>query len=127
MKGNKHFYIRPNVFPFDIMVSIEESDKKLIKRFNKYGFKPSDYSELLNMPESTNGRCVMLPSNQTVIRLKIQPTKHQMAGVISHEVFHAVSLIMELIGMPLKVFISCEAYAYLTGFITEEIYKNIEL
>jgi hypothetical protein len=29
--------------------------------------------------------------------------------------------------MPLKVFISCEAYAYLTGFITEEIYKNIEL
>ena len=122
-----YFIIKLGVYPFDVMVSIDESDEIISKRLIRYGVTLDAMSEILNMPDTARGRCAMLPSNQTVIRLKTQPKKYDMMSVISHEVFHAVAFIMDRIGVKLEVSISDEAYAYCIGFLTTEIYKKLNL
>lgn len=46
-------------------------------------------------------------------------------GILAHEVFHVVCFIMEHVGMKLHDS-SDEAYAYLTSYLTEEIYTILE-
>ena len=122
------FFIIPlQIYPYDIMVSIDEKDESLRNRLVKYGSTKEDCEELMNLPDTTRGRAVMLPSNQTVIRLKMLPKKYDMMSVIAHEVFHATTFILHRIGMKLELFVSDEAYAYLLGYITTEIYKKIKI
>ena len=109
------------------MISIDETDEILLKRLIKQGNTKEDCEPLLNMGETVRGRCVMLSSNLTVIRLRKQPKKYDMMSVISHEVFHATSFILERIGMKLEVLVSDEAYAYMIGFLTTKIYKKLEI
>lgn len=45
-------------------------------------------------------------------------------GTLAHEIFHAVTFILTRIGMSLTNE-SDEAYAYLIGYLTKEIYKHI--
>lgn len=126
-KYKGQFFIIPLVvYPFDVMISIDESDEVLLKRLLSYGEPKEDCEGLLNLPETTRGRCVILPSNRTVIRLKTQPKRHEMMSVISHEVFHATTFILERIGMKMEVMVSDEAYAYLIGYLTNEIVKKIK-
>lgn len=122
------FFIIPlQIYPFDIMVSIDEKDEVLRNRLIKYGSSIEDCEELMNLSDTVRGRAVMLPSNQTVIRLKMLPKKYDMMSVIAHEVFHATTFILHRIGMKLELFVSDEAYAYLLGYITTEIYKKIKI
>ena len=122
------FFIIPlQIYPFDIMISIDEKDEVLRNRLIKYGSTIEDCEELMNLSDTVRGRCVMLPSNQTVIRLKMLPKKYDMMSVIAHEVFHATTFILHRIGMKLELFVSDEAYAYLLGYITTEIYKKIKI
>ena len=122
------FFIIPlQIYPFDIMVSIDEKDEVLRNRLIKYGSSIEDCEELMNLSDTVRGRAVMLPSNQTVIRLKMFPKKYDMMSVIAHEVFHATTFILHRIGMKLELFVSDEAYAYLLGYITTEIYKKIKI
>lgn len=122
------FFIIPlQIYPFDIMISIDEKDEVLRNRLVKYGSSIEDCEELMNLSDTVRGRAVMLPSNQTVIRLKMLPKKYDMMSVIAHEVFHATTFILHRIGMKLELFVSDEAYAYLLGYITTEIYKKIKI
>ena len=125
--SGSYFIIPLQIYPFDVMISIDESDDVLEKRLMKYGSTKEDCSELINLADTVRGRCVMLPSNQTVIRLKKLPKKYDMMSVISHEVFHATTFILHRIGMKLELFVSDEAYAYMIGFLTTEIYKKIKI
>ena len=122
-----YFIIKLGVYPFDVMVSIDETDETILKRLIKYGITKEESGELLNLAETVRGRCVMLPSNQTVIRLKTLPKKYDMMSVISHEVFHATSFILSKIGMKMELFVSDEAYAYMIGFLTTKIYKKLKI
>lgn len=122
----KYFIIPLVVYPFDVMVSIDEPDHILLKRLIKYGNTQEECSELLNMRETSQGRTVMLPSNQTVIRLKTQLKKYDMISTMNHEVFHATTFIMHTIGVRFELFKSDEAYAYLIGYLTREISKRIK-
>jgi hypothetical protein len=122
------FFIIPlQIYPFDIMVSIDEKDEVLRNRLAKYGSTKEDCDELMNLSDTVRGRAVMLPSNQTVIRLKTLPKKYDMMSVVSHEVFHATAFILDKIGMKMELFISDEAYAYMIGFLTTEIYKKLKI
>lgn len=124
-KGS-YFIIPLVVYPLDVMVSIDETDNVLLKRLLSYGETKEDCEGLLNLPETTRGRCVMLPSNRTVIRLKKQLKKQSFMSVMSHEVFHATTFIMDRVGMKLEINVSDEAYAYLIGYLTNEICKKIK-
>lgn len=124
---NTFFLIPIEIYGFDIMVSIDEPDDKLRNRLIKYGSTYEDCEELMNLSETVRGRCVMLPSNQTVIRLKVLLSKYEMMGVIAHEVFHATTFLLHKIGIKFDLNVSDEVYAYLLGYITTEIYKKIKI
>lgn len=127
MMTSRYFIIKLNVYHFDVMISVDETDETLLKRLIKNGNTKEDCDSLLRMRETTRGRCIMLPSNQTVIRLVTQPKKYDMMSVISHEVFHATAYILDRIGMKLEVYTSDEAYAYMIGFLTTKIYKKLKI
>ncbi len=113
--------INLHIYPFDVYVSINQTDKELVKSMS--GQDMTDSECLFNLPKSTIGRAVMLQSNLSVIRIK--SNKEIPHSVIAHEVFHIVTFIMERIGMELVIMKSDEAYAYLIGYITQEVYNII--
>jgi hypothetical protein len=47
-----------------------------------------------------------------------------LANILSHEIFHATDQVLENVGMSLTSG-SEEAYAYLTGYITEKLYEQL--
>lgn len=104
------------------MVSIEETDAKLNKSLGAYGI---EWHDSLQMKENVKGRMVMLDGNQSVIRLPSKPKTPEDYGYLAHEIFHAVEFLFERIRLPHSID-SGEAYAYLIGYITTEIYKKIK-
>ena len=127
MKG-KNFIIPLGTYPFDVMVSIDEADdqlKKLLKKLNV----PQDYIDGIQpMVESVRGRHILLENNQTIIRLKIAGRdKYEVIGNISHEVFHAVTVLFDRIGMRFCLESSDEAYAYAVQYLMTAICRELKL
>ncbi len=89
------------------------------KEMERLGIKDEPYPE-------THGRCTRFikDSDHTVI-ICINPreetTEVQVVGLIAHEASHAVDYICEDIG---EVSPSSEFKAYLTQFITQNVYEN---
>lgn len=121
-----NFIIPLVIYPFDVLVSIGETNKEIKKCLLKYTNITDEDIELSQFKNHTiTGRSAMFSSNQSLIRLKYYPTEAKDFGVLQHEIFHCVTVIMDAIGMKFKVFKSDEAYAYLIGYLTTEIYKKI--
>lgn len=119
----KSFEVIPLViYPFDVCISINQSDKQLRKSMN--GQDMTDSEGLFDLPKTTSARTVMLPSNLTIIRFKVH--KDIRHDHIAHEIFHAVTFIMERIGMEFIIMKSDEAYAYLIGYITKKVYEILK-
>lgn len=124
---SKNFIIPLVIYPFDVMVSIAQSDDDLKKEILKYKGteEVKNNFDMCKWNSPTNrGKTVCMGGKQTIIRLRYYPRTPEYKGVLSHEVFHAAHFIMENLEMPL-----CnkndEAYAYLIDYITKEIYKKI--
>lgn len=117
----KNFVISLVVYPFDVMVSLGESDEELRRSLKKVDTEWED-----NMQCTGIGRFYMNDRNQSIIRLSVYPKSNEDYGTLSHEIFHAVTHILDRIGMRLILLKSDEAYAYLTGYLTTEIYKKIK-
>lgn len=110
---SSNFIIPLVIYPYDVMFSIGQSDYELENNLKNFGLNIIDE---LKLPTSTKARTYQTESNQTIIRLR----EEYSFGILAHEVFHAVSLILNQIGMPLEVFVSDEAYAYLIQYIIEQ-------
>lgn len=123
MKSKKvkpiNFIINGGIYPFDIMVSVDESDEVLFKRLRNSGVEDTEW-EGVKMSVTATARTVMFPGNQTLIRLKSPLSP----GVVAHEAFHATAFIFSRIGMKLEIESSDEAYAYMLNYIVDEIYKG---
>jgi hypothetical protein len=114
------FTVNYTVYPFDLMIFVNEPYKNIKKTLKKR--LPIDFETKKRIKElkgEFEARTVMFPGRQTCIVFK--STKH---NVIVHEVFHAVEFLFRSIDIPLTLE-SGEAYAYLIGYITDEIYKKI--
>ena len=109
------------------MPSVLDRDWETLRsRLLKFGNTDKEIKKLMNMPGI--GRYVLLKhTNNSVIRLKSLPDKYRFMGTISHEVFHAVTVINKYIGNKMKIGVSDEAYAYCVGRLCELIYKNLNL
>lgn len=118
-----NFIVSYQVYPFDLMVSIGETDEKLKAKLTSKGLP---WHEDLSLDEMKDGCCCMYEGNQTLLRLRKKPATAYEYGVLMHEIFHCVDLLMKTIGVKLTDD-SNEAYAYLTGYITEQIYKRARL
>ena len=122
MKKNGYYkVIKLDIYPFDIMVSIDESDDVLSKRLLKFGNEVNEIESLLNMGSTVSGRALMLRSGQCVIRLRKSRDKCNFIGVITHESFHITTFILERVGVVFDMDTSDEAYAYLLGYITSRV------
>jgi hypothetical protein len=118
------------VYPFDVLLSIDQEDKQLINYCVKGGVSKEELeeAEMLNLPETTKAKAVMFQNNLTLIRLKtIEVEKCELQGYIAHEAFHITTFIMQTIGMKFSLKYSDEAYAYLLGYLVQEINKRIKL
>jgi hypothetical protein len=121
MKKKKLNFIIPLIiYPFDVMVSLGQSDKALKADLLKYDIEWDD-----NIKCVGKGRFVLFFTNQSLIRLSIYPKTFEDYGALQHEVFHCVTMVLDRIGMKFIPRKSDEAYSYLIGYLTTEIYKII--
>lgn len=121
-----NFIIPLVVYPFDVIVSFGQTNEEVEAHFAKDNLTGDDISLATITSITVKGRTVMFSTNQTLIRCTEIPKTPKEYGNLQHEIFHAVTFIMERIGMKLVLMKSDEAYAYLIGYLTTEIYKRIK-
>lgn len=123
---NINFIVYMQVYPYDLMVSINQTDIELGKCLDKYGPLPVD--EINNCRYSSDrctGRYVMFSNGASLIRMRKLPITPEDYGTLAHEITHVVVTLLDTIGMKLKINTSDEAYCYLAQFLTENIYKQL--
>ena len=120
MKPIKEFQIIYYVvYPFHLAISYHHSFNELEKALQNV--LPEDVWYQIKEFENTEvGKTIMFTSGQTCIWFK-----ETTYSTISHEIFHAIDFLMRRIGCKLTPS-SDDAYAYLIGYITTEIYKNLK-
>lgn len=122
LKNNKiNFKIPLHVYPFDVMISIGQSNENLAAAFKRNAMDDTGY---FNKP-ITKGRASRLISNHFLIRYRSYLSVDH--ATVAHEVFHITTMIMEFVGMPLNLDHNDEAHAYLAGYITQSIYKKLKI
>lgn len=130
-KGS-NFIIPLIVYPFDIMVSISQSDEAFRAAIVKH-LPPDclldleDDPDILRLGNTMQGRTLNLRTGyQTIMRLKDYPHGPRGHAIVAHEIFHAVSFVLWRVGLPLEVMKTDEAYAYLIEYVTGEFYKHLQ-
>lgn len=118
-----NFVIRLIPYSFDLMVSIDQTDKQLHTNLKRYGV---EWDDSLSMSPTNTGKAVMLPSNHVIVRIKKKHrNKYRVMAVVAHESFHAATFILDQLGFKFMLEVSDEAYAYLLDYIAGEIYKKL--
>lgn len=127
-ESGTYFIVNLGIFPFDIMFSVDEPDSVLMKRLRKFGMGDNDILKYFSGCENSNGRTVIFENNTTIVRI-MQNKKSNLSihGTIAHEIFHAVTFILDEIGIKFSIGISDEVYAYTIGYVTEVVYKELGL
>lgn len=110
------------IYPVVLHITFGHTDEELKKHIAKIGH---EWSELLELKPHWYGMCTKTNRGAFVIRLEQYPVTPKDYGYLQHEILHATVGILSDIGLKLTDE-SEEAYTYLTQFITEEIYKQIE-
>lgn len=131
MKNKKPivFIIKNEIYTFDVLVSIGETNEQFVKTISKK-LPNSAVDELVEDPSiiqfgpTTQARTMMFETGQIVIRLRERPRVSTDHGIIAHEIFHVAEFLFRHIKMPLTPE-SSEAYAYLIGFLTTKFYEKI--
>ncbi len=113
------------IYPFDVLISFNQTDEELGKVLRRLGVKEHEDVNWKMERVTGVGRTCRFEHGGTMIRLKNFPDSSFDYGCLNHEIFHAVCYIMDAVGMPLQVGVSDEAYAYLIGYLTQEIMKAI--
>lgn len=122
--------IQIGLYPFDLIISFNESDKQVKKALKKFNITPKNNKETtifdMDKYKTKIGRMVMFIGKQTIIRLNFMPklTNPFEMGLLQHEIFHTVGFFMSEIHTPLTDD-THETYAYLVQFLTEKIYTEL--
>lgn len=116
-KKGKNFIIPLVIYPFDILVSINETDDHIREHFKKYEIEEGNFFE----GRITTARTLQFETGQTIIRFYTWESCTM--ATVAHEIFHAVTLILDRVGMPFDIEKNDEAYAYLIGYVTQEFYN----
>lgn len=124
-----NFIINLQVYPFDLMVHF--GDPQIM--FNKLRDLISRESLLdieLDFERGVGvGRTMMDKETGAVVLWMREPWSDDFSpesfGTLSHEIFHAVELVFDRIGITLSDD-SSEAFAYLIGFITRQVHENLK-
>jgi len=121
-KIKPYYFIVPLVvYPFDVLVSIGQSDDELKEVLLKHEIK---WEKIIKLDGT--GRYILLKGNQSIIRTKNIVSTCEDYGILQHEIFHCVTYILDRIGMKFNLHESDEAYSYLIQYLTEKIYENLK-
>ncbi len=116
-----NFIVPLVVFPFDVMISLGESDEQLKKQLSRFhGCEWDDKMKCVGL-----GRFFMNETNQSLIRLWNYPKNCEEYGTLQHEIFHCVTHICDRMGLKFKLGVSDETYCYMVGYLTAKIYEKI--
>ncbi len=121
--NEKGFVVNLAVYPFDILVWFGEDIAKMGKKLKKH-ISSAEVDELLAQ-DFDRGKTCLFSTSQTVLWLPKPPQDAGDMAALNHEIFHAVSLILNKVGMKLDD--SEEAYAYLIQYVSEQIYRKLPM
>lgn len=120
-----------HIYPAQVLFSFNEETKDVIRQLKKlYPLKVIaemnlallDYSE-----DMEAGLYIGFSNCICVIRMRKIPRKAGELATLQHEICHvAMYLLTDRMGMP-HVKDSTEAFAYLTSYLTEQVYQNLPL
>lgn len=123
-----HFTIPIEIYETNLLVSVDAKDEEFIKYAEHEGWLREDYQQCLNLQSQDLGVTSLVTPSRLIIRLKLyKEDKYAKLNLISHEVFHAVTILLYDKGMKLHINVSDEAFSYLLGHIVEEICKKLKL
>lgn len=123
----ENFTISFPMYPFDLMVSIGEENSELHTKLKDIHNIQDRYLFLSDFKGELNPARYALWQDASLflLRMKELPRISKGFGMLAHEICHIVNWSLEEVGMKLDCEASGEAYAYLTGYLTEEIYKGL--
>lgn len=112
------------IFPFDIRFSFGETDEE-VKRFLKRNeIDPSKLSKVIYA--NTEGVAAVFEGESlSIVRLPNVPKTPFEFAALQHEITHMVMLILHQAMETPHNMDTTEIYAYLTDYITEQVYKRI--
>lgn len=112
-------------YTYNLLVSIGQSNKELRKTIADYKIK--DTTDFVGYEGHTCPAAYAIwPANLTAaIRLKGLPRTSNNYAALAHEICHVVLGVMRGVGIRATSGDADEAYAYMTSYITENIYENI--
>lgn len=122
-----NFIIKCHIYPFDVMVSIGETDEQVGKHLDKHlpdMLTEDEINSCRYTRDISRGEAVMFGCGASFLRIRKLPSTPGEFGTLAHEIFHIATFIMNAVGMKLKLRVSDEAYAYLIGYLTKEIYER---
>ena len=120
-KPNKlNFVVNTGVYPVDIMVSLGETDIEFERKLRRFTYIKDHQVKMKG-----SGRCVFLDNGACYIRLWNYPERSSDFGSLSHEILHAVFAVLGYVGVKFEDNISEEAFTYLIGYLTNQIYKKL--
>ncbi len=120
----KRFTISVPIYLIDVIVSFGETDAEVKEYLTSIGLTKKEVKPSM-LKDKSDGIALMYSNNNLLLRLKKLPETYYYLGVLHHEIFHVVTLIMNKLSMKFELYKSDEAYAYLLEYITVEIYKEI--
>lgn len=120
------FIVPMAIYSTDILVCLGHNDQEccaVLDRFEETGHLDS-HNWKLYWETKVVGKAVILKNNAIMIRTRDFPATCKDYNTLSHEIFHAVELLMIRIGASLDES-SSECYAYPIGYLTEKIFQQI--
>src|ERR1700761_7847856 len=116
-----------HIYPVNVIFSFNTTNEQVKKILLKEGVPKKDIRKNIHkMGELTGGKWAFYREELLgVIRMHTIPATSRDYSILAHEIFHMAATIMEQIGMSLEVGVSDEAYAYLTSYLTEQVYTKL--
>ena len=116
--------IKGTVYPFDILVSINQTDDEFYSEVSHLSDDNLE-SVFLNLDETVLARSYITKNNVSIIRFMNLDKENIPHGLISHEALHITSYILKRVGIDFS-FETEEAYAYFLHHIVDNNYKQFE-
>lgn len=115
--------IELGVYPFGIYLSIAQGDTEFLCSLVESDLIiPKDFIE----DDKYYAKVWQSLEGYVIFRIKHYPENNYQLGAISHDALHATLRVMETVGCTLNDG-SEEAYAYLLGYIVEQVNELIEI
>lgn len=124
----QHFFISYEVYPFHLLVSINEPINKVYAALKPRLPEATLNSFIETFPQANTYKAftAMADTGQTVIYIPNFSFTPEAYGTLSHEIFHAVEFLFNRIELQHSIHTSSEAWAYMIGYITKKVFDKLK-